>query len=230
ANHVIRTARVLFSYAKFKGFIPENPFKGWRLIGVEVEDVWWTRGEVEAFIKAADSLGYPSIGTAAMLAFELCQRQADIRHLAWVQYDGESIQIRQEKTGVRIKISLVPNIPNLKARLDLSPRRGALIVMQDRPDKRKKVFLPYGKNTFAHHVRLVREAAGLSPKLKFMHLRHSGATELGDAGATEPEIMSITGHKTHEAVARYIKPTRRQARHGIAKRQALRTKMGQKSE
>ncbi|MBB4210787.1 hypothetical protein [Rhodothalassium salexigens] len=37
-----------------------------------------TRAELEALIRTADAEGLPSIGTAAMLAFELCQREGDV--------------------------------------------------------------------------------------------------------------------------------------------------------
>ncbi|MCZ6774306.1 MAG: tyrosine-type recombinase/integrase, partial [Proteobacteria bacterium] len=230
ANHVIRIARVLWQFAVNEDLISDNPFKGWRLDGVEVEDVVWNRTQVETLVAMADKLGYPAVGTAALLAFELCQREGDVLRLTWSQFDGEAIQIRQGKTGSLVWIPLVPDLTHLKERLDTTLQRGPLIVMQDRADKRRTVFLPYKESTFAKHFQKIRSSSGLPSKLKFMHLRHSGATELGDAGATDAEIMSLTGHRTRAMVSKYTKRTRDQARSATAKRSALRARKARESE
>ncbi|MBT6123680.1 MAG: tyrosine-type recombinase/integrase, partial [Halieaceae bacterium] len=49
-------------------------------------------------------------------------------------------------------------------------------------------------------------------------VRHTVATELGDAGATEAQIMSVTGHKSSASVNRYVKRTLEAARAAQAKR------------
>lgn len=38
-------------------------------------------------------------------------------------------------------------------------------------------------------------------------LRHTAATELGERGATEAQIMAVTGHKSSAGVQRYVKKT-----------------------
>lgn len=43
-------------------------------------------------------------------------------------------------------------------------------------------------------------------------VRHTVATELGNAGATEAQIMSVTGHKSSASVNRYVKKTVEAAR------------------
>jgi integrase len=52
----------------------------------------------------------------------------------------------------------------------------------------------------------------------FHSIRHTVATEMGDGGATEAEIMSVTGHSSSASVNRYVKKTRESARAGQAKR------------
>jgi len=51
-----------------------------------------------------------------------------------------------------------------------------------------------------------------------MHLRHSGLTELGNSGATEQEIISLSGHHSSQMVARYVRKTAQQALNGSIKR------------
>ena len=231
ANQVIRVCRLLWEYARSEEWaIGGNPFKAFRLDGVEVEVRIWSRGEVEQFIATADEYGYQSVGTAAQLAFKLCQRKGDVLRLRWSAYDGKSIEIRQRKTGAFVKLPLVPNLSHLKARLDGTPRQGPFIIMQDRLDPKKRVYLTYGSSTFDKHFQIVRKLAELSSDLWFMRLRHSGATELGDAGATDAEIMSITGHKTRAMLEKYTIPTAEQAASATAKRRRWRTKGGLESE
>tara|TARA_R110002072_G_C7855822_1_gene526051 strand:- start:41 stop:1066 length:1026 start_codon:yes stop_codon:yes gene_type:complete len=49
-------------------------------------------------------------------------------------------------------------------------------------------------------------------------IRHTVATELGDGGATETEIMAVTGHKSSASINRYVKKTVEAARAAQAKR------------
>ena len=71
--------------------------------------------------------------------------------------------------------------PELMERLDATPRNGTLIVTRDRPDRRRKVHLPWKEDHFRHRVAATRAAAGIDFSVKFMGLRHGGNTEGGDA-------------------------------------------------
>jgi hypothetical protein len=55
-----------------------------------------------------------------------------------------------------------------------------------------------------------------------MDLRRSGLTELGEAGATDDELRSVSGHKTREMVAAYVLPTDVQAGNALKKRRRSR--------
>ena len=50
------------------------------------------------------------MGTLAMLCYDLCQRPGDMRQLTWEQFDGESFDFYQEKTGVKIEIDASPRL------------------------------------------------------------------------------------------------------------------------
>lgn len=51
----------------------------------------------------------------------------------------------------------------------------------------------------------------LPDKLKMKFLRHSGATVLGENGATEDQISAVTGHKSRTMLNIYVKKTKRLA-------------------
>lgn len=71
-------------------------------------------------------------------------------------------------------------------------------------------------------VRKAARAAGLPDWLTLAACRHGGMTELGDAGATEAEVMASSGHSTPEASRLYVKRTDAQRLSAAKKRRALR--------
>ena len=57
----------------------------------------------------------------------------------------------------------------------------------------------------------IRKQCMLPDKLKMKFLRHSGATVLGENGATEDQISAVTGHKSRQMLNIYVKKTKRLA-------------------
>ena len=120
--------------------------------------------------------------------------------------------------------------PELMHRLDTADRRGTLIVMRDRPDRRRKVNLPWRERYFCSRVATIRSAAGIDPEAKFMGLRHGGNTEGADADLSDAQLRALSGHKTAAMVHLYARATMKQRRAGARKRLDARTKKGSLSE
>jgi hypothetical protein len=199
-----------------------------------------TLPELLRFVKAADELGDSSIGTAAMIAFFWLQREEDILHrLSWSHYRPtnaeEVVRIFHQKTHELVELPLMdddgtPLWPELTARLDSCPRHGTLIVTRDRPDRRRKVHLPWNEHYFRHRVAVIRAAAGIDSEAKFMGLRHGGNTEGADAGLTDAQLRALSGHRTANMTVIYARETMRQRRTGARKRLEARTNKGNLSE
>jgi len=196
--------------------------------------------ELLRFVKAADEAGESSLGTAAMIAYYWLQREEDIiGRLSWGDYRPDNApdvaRIFHHKTRKRVDIPLYDEDgtllwPELMARLDAAPRYGTLIVTRDRPDRRRKTYLPWKQDYFRHHVAAIRAAAGIDFSAKFMGLRHGGSTEGGDADLTDAQLRALSGHKTAAMTALYTKATMRQRRSGARKRLEARTKGGDLSK
>lgn len=91
-------------------------------------DKIWLPEHVNAFLSVADD----EMKLAMILALHTGQRQADLRKMAWSQYDGAKIVLRQRKStkaGVEGRMIQIPCTAALKATLDSLPRRGALIML-----------------------------------------------------------------------------------------------------
>jgi Phage integrase family len=212
-----------------------NPFVGVDLQYTASPTRPVTHAELLRFVKAADEAGEPSIGTAAMIAFYWLQRETDIiGRLSWVQHyrPADNVQIARiyhHKTRELVEMPLYDEDgtvlwPELMERLDAAPRRGALIVMRDRLDRKRKICLPWKEDYFRHRVAKLRTGAGIDPSAKFMGLRHGGNTEGADADLTDAQLRALSGHKTASMTALYAKQTMKQRREGARKRLAARTK------
>ncbi len=218
----------------------ENPFDKMELSYEPKTTRPVTHNELIRFVKAADEVGECSLGTAAMIAYYWLQRETDIiGRLSWSHYrpaDAPDVaRIFHHKTGELVDIPLYDEDgtvlwPELMGRLDVAPRYGTLIVTRDRPDRRRKVNLPWKEDHFRHRVAAIRAAAGIDFDAKFMGLRHGGHTEGGDADLTDAQIRALGGHKTTAMTVLYTKATMRQRRVGARKRLEARTKGGNLSK
>jgi hypothetical protein len=194
-----------------------------------------THDELLRFVAAADDAGDSSIGTAAMIAFYWLQRETDIiARISWTQHyrpaeNPNIARIYHHKTRELVEMPLYDDDgtvlwPELMGRLDTAARRGTLIVTRDKPDRRRKVHLPWREDYFRHRVAEIRAAAGIDPDVKFMGLRHGGNTEGADADLTDAQLRALSGHKTASMTVLYAKQTMKQRREGARKRLAARSK------
>ena len=195
-----------------------NPFNGVAKGKTGEETPAATFEHLLKFVKAADELDLPSVGTAAMIAFYWLQRKVDIIHkFRWTHYEpNERVRILHNKTKHENYIPLVeedgaPIYAELEERLANLKKRGPLIVMRDHIDRRKKIYLPYTKDLFENHVNKVLRHADLFGKIEFSSFRHGGMTEAANAAATDQQLMALSGHKTRPILSTYVKRTNLQA-------------------
>jgi integrase len=125
----------------------------------------------------------------------LGQRRADAVRMGWQHVRNGKIAVRQEKTNTPL---LIPTIhPDLEKALAATSRTNLTFLVT----KDGKPFSPDG---FGNWFRIRCDEAGL-PQCSFHGLRKLAATRLADAGCSERQIMSITGHKSVSEVSRYTK-------------------------
>lgn len=58
---------------------------------------------------------------------------------------------------------------------------------------------------FAKKFRKVRDSIGVASVYTLMGMRHTRIIHLKQDGATDADIMSLTGHKTYEALSKYLR-------------------------
>jgi integrase len=122
ADYAYGTLARILSWAHNRGLIAKNPCsKGGKLYHGSRASKIWHEEEVARFLRTAP----PYLRLAMLLAVNTGQRQGDLLRLPWSAYDGESIKIRQRKTGAYVPI---PVTDELKAALDAAPRQSPIML------------------------------------------------------------------------------------------------------
>lgn len=136
----------------------------------------------------------------AQTIYELCvgtgQRIGDCVNMMWEDFDGEFMEVVQEKTKTKMSV-YCPD--RLQAYLATLPHSGRHIMA-------KNLTQPIGKRAAQKAVEDVRSALGImhgENRLVPHGWRYTAAVQLSDAGCSDDEVQAVTGHKTMEMVRKY---------------------------
>jgi integrase len=167
----------------------------------------WPPELIERFLREAR----PSLRMAAKLALYTGQRRSDLVKMKWSQFDGEYIEVRQQKTGALLSI---PCHKALRNELESVPRVAETILIGERGR-------PLTGKSLSALVRHALREMGVNG-YAIHGLRKNAAVALADAGCEVFEIAAITGHLSLEMVAHYAKrrDQRRHARSAMDKWEA----------
>jgi integrase len=193
ANNLLKVLRVLLAFAIEQGMIESNPCIGVKRYKSQGDGFHvWSEGEVAQF--ESRHPGGSKARLALALALYTAQRVSDLHRMGWQHVQGDRIAVRQEKTKTPLLIKMHPEL---------------LRVLRGVP-KTNLTFLltpsgkPYSAQTLSQWFGKQCRLAGL--RSRSAHgLRKLATTRLANAGASNEQIKSHTGHKTHKEVDRYTK-------------------------
>ena len=177
----------------------------------------WTPEEITAFEKR-----HP-IGTRARLALALLlytgQRRSDIVQLGKQHVRGGNLCFTQHKNRRSKPVTLeIPIIPVLKRIIYGSPCGDLTFLVTE-------FGRPFSSSGFGNRFRQWCDEAGLK-NCSAHGLRKAAAARLAELGATEHEIMAVTGHRTSKEVTRYTRAARQKV---LAERAMAKLTAGQKA-
>jgi integrase len=200
----------------------ENPFSRVRRMRPKRKKTYAATIEnLAVFDYRAPEFGFPNMGTLCLTAFEIEMRvesiatRFDCSHYKPADRPNEML-VTHWKTGesrwVHLKDSDgLPLYAALESRLDalkagrtsgiLIPRDGTADKPWARPGK------ALGKE-FYSTFRAIADKAGLPKVCQYTSFRHGGITEGAEAGLTEDELMTLSGHKDPRTIRNYITQTR----------------------
>ncbi len=164
----------------------------------------WPELVIEKF--QAQARPKPNAQIALLLLLYTGQRAGDVAQMKWDQYDGEGIEVRQQKTG---ELLWIPCHSKLREALDRHQRKSEFILTTQ---------LGSGCSDGAFCNMIADAAAEIGAEEYTAHgLRKNAAKALAEAGCTVHQIMAITGHKSWKQAMHY---TQKAAQRGMA-RQAI---------
>ncbi len=181
----------LFKLARYHGVVTADETAGLRLKTSRPRDRIWTDEEVARWIEVA-GVEDPHMRTAFLLLQFTAQRPTDVLRMAWPQYSGSAIRLRQQKTGALLDIPVHPVLRDHLDGLARSPTSLTIVTYRGRPVKYLR---------FNERYRRVAERAGIDAQAR--DLRRTAMLRMAEAGATVPQIASVSGHSI-EATQRIL--------------------------
>jgi integrase len=200
ANAILKALRQIFAYGLAVELVARNPAKEVPYLKSGSFGFHsWTTDDVRKF-----ELAHP-IGSKARLAFALLfytgQRRSDVVQFGRQHLRDGRINFTQHKNRSRKPISLsIPLIPALQEIISKSPCGDLTFLVTD-------FGRPFSSAGFGNKFRFWCDQAGLS-HCSAHGLRKAAAARLAELGASEHEIMAITGHQTSKEVSRYTRSAR----------------------
>ena len=194
ANLLRKVVRAMMQHAVETGLRADDPTRDVKAIRVKSDGFHsWTDAEITRFEE------HHAIGSRPRLALALLlytgQRRSDVVTMGKQHIDRNgAIHVRQIKTGA---VLAIPVHSTLMATIDATPS-DHLTFLTTQFGK------PFTAGGFGNWFREQCNDAGL-PHCSAHGLRKAAARRLAEAGCTEHEIASITGHASLREIVRYTK-------------------------
>lgn len=206
ANNLFKKIRILMNYAMDEDIRTDNPCDRVRMFKTKTEGHHtWTDMEIAAFEKQ-----HP-LGTQAYLALTLLlytgTRISEVVKLGRQSVKNGTIAVQHLKGSDH---TVIPIHPILAEALDRVPKDRLLFICHSKGS--------YSAGGFGSLMRKWCDQAGLS-HCSAHGLKKSICVKLAEAGCSDREIMSITGHKSEQLVSLYTRQANQKtlAHHGITK-------------
>jgi len=203
ADLYLQVVSLLYNFArKTLDWPVENPAEGIELYGPQKQHQPWPPWLQDAWVKACIDLNETRMLTAFWLGTGTGQRPGDLTAMEWDHFDGEYMKVVQDKTEARLTIWCPKR---LRAHLSSLRRTGRYVLP-------KNLTQPLTYSQLEKDFRRVRAALGEKAAPYSMHgWRYVAAVELAEAGCSDAEIQSVTGHKALEMVQKYRRAAAQQA-------------------
>lgn len=192
ATGFMRAASAVFAWAVDHDWIPFTPVhRIKKLPGGTLRA--WTRQEAD---QAQDGLP-EHLRRVVVLARYTGQRRGDLCAMTWAAFDGQTIRLKQQKTGEPLAIPCHPTLRSELARWREGTSSVTILT--------NTLGRPWVPQHLSHELPTALGRLGMPSDLNVHGLRKLAATELADAGCSTHEIAAITGHRTLAMVQLYTR-------------------------
>jgi hypothetical protein len=200
---ILTNLRTILSWAVSEDWIADNAALKVTMKSPPKRKVKWKPEQAASYIKNARELGFNSVAVMALVFDSIGQSPVDVRTLLRRAYDGRTINVTRQKTGVEgAPIPLFPEaVAALDAYLKDEPRDPDEALFQN-----DEIGGIWNESTLGKKHRLIRTAAGLPSELQLQDFRTTVQTEGGAAGGTVDELRGLARHLSRDAALHYVHP------------------------
>lgn len=192
ANRLLSVLHLMMKHAVRSEMRPDDPTAGVdRVRYAKKGFATWTEEDIAAF-EAKWPLGSRARLALALLLYT-AQRRSDVIRMGPQHVKGDTLAVKQGKTGVELVIPMHPDLAAAIRACALSGTSAFLITQKGDPFASGNAFY----NWFTDRAR----EAGVE---KSPHgLRKAAARRVAEGGGTVHQVKSLTGHRTLSEVQRY---------------------------
>ena len=199
ARNWLKVMRGLMAFAVNAGLRPDDPTQGVRLPKAKAGEIHtWDESEIAQF-----EATHP-VGSKARLAMALLlysgQRRGDIVRMGRQHIRDGVLTIRQEKTGNLVEIPVHPALTTIIAQTPIAGQLTFLVSVTG---------AAFSSASFGNVFRDWCDEAELPKRCSSHGLRKAACRRLAEAGCSEHEIASISGHESLAEVRRYTRAASR---------------------
>lgn len=221
ANAIVKALRQVFAFGVATDLAAGNPAREISYLRSGSQGFHsWTPEEIKAFEDR-----HP-VGTTARLAFALLlytgQRRSDVVRFGRQHVRNGWLKFTQHKNRRAKPVTLeIPIVGELQSIIDAS-QCGDLTYLVTHFGR------PFTSAGFGNKFRVWCDEAGLK-HCSAHGIRKAAAVRLAELGASEHEIMAVTGHRTSKEVTRYTRAARQKVLAGRAMDRITADQTGNKS-
>jgi integrase len=210
-NNYLKSLRGLMKFAAEHNLIDADPTIGIKMNKGGGSIHTWDETEIAQY-RARHGLG-STPRLALELLLNLAQRRSDVHKLGPQHLNAGAICVRQKKSKMEKndRALVIPVLPELQEALDKTPT-GQLVFLVRRDGQ------PFTEKGFGTRFREWCDQAGL-PQCSAHGLRKAGLVRLAESGASEREMMAISGHRNPAELRPYLEAVdqKKLAASGMAK-------------
>jgi integrase len=191
ANHLLKVLRVMLAFAVDLEMIEANPAAGVKKYRSRTDGFHlWSESEIAQF-EARHPLGSRARLALALMLYT-AQRRGDVIRMGAQHVKGDTITVKQQKTGIVLVIPMHPALLNALASV---PRANLTFLMTEHG-------AGFTNAGFGNWWRDRCDEAGLR-QCTAHGLRKAATVRLVEAGCTDEQIMAITGIRSPSVLKIY---------------------------
>lgn len=203
-NNTYDFTRTIFNFLLKKKYISESPCAGIdKMKAPSVKHRYFDEKNLNIITRAMET--DPYLYFACQTVYYLCIRSEKelmnlkVGNILWSQ---NKILAEITKGKSERYIPMDANIKELflKNKIDQFPSDYYVFSIEGEPSLK-----PFGKGFFSKRFRKIRDAVGLDKNFTIYGFKHSRVIHLKQDGASDSDIMSLTGHKDFAAYAKYLR-------------------------